>query len=180
MPWEEIIHFLKNRRNLLDGIVFSGGEPLSQPHLKEAIIEVKELGFKIGLHTSGAVPNRLEKVIPWLDWVGMDIKAPFDQYERITLVKNSGKNAQLAAHLLLESGVPCEFRTTVHSQLLSKNDILTLANTLQEMGAKNFALQNFRSQGCEDQELNTSARPFHFDAALSEELEGKFDSFICR
>ncbi len=180
MPWEEIIHFLKNRRNLLDGIVFSGGEPLSQPHLKEAIIEVKELGFKIGLHTSGAVPNRLEKVIPWLDWVGMDIKAPFDQYERITLVKNSGKNARLAAHLLLESGVPCEFRTTVHSQLLSKNDILTLANTLQEMGVKNFALQNFRSQGCGDQELNASARPFHFDVALSEELEEKFDSFICR
>ena len=53
ISWEQFIEFLDSRKKLLDGIVFSGGEPLAQPDLYESMKTVKEMGFAVGLHTSG-------------------------------------------------------------------------------------------------------------------------------
>jgi pyruvate formate lyase activating enzyme len=88
--WEEIIALLRRRQGLLDGVVFSGGEPTLQGDLAEAMREVRALGFKIGLHSGGAYPDRLAAVLPLVDWVGLDIKAPFDAYARITAAAGSG------------------------------------------------------------------------------------------
>lgn len=51
--WHEIMYFLKERQNIIQGVVFSGGEPTIQPDLLEKVQIVKEMGFKIGLHTNG-------------------------------------------------------------------------------------------------------------------------------
>ena len=47
------------------------------------------LGYSVGLHSAGIYPRRLAAVFPLLDWVGMDVKAPFTDYERITGVAGS-------------------------------------------------------------------------------------------
>ena len=75
--WESVLEFLQRRRDLLDGVVFSGGEPTLQSGLDDAIRDVRALGFKIGLHTGGMYPQRLESILQRVDWVGMDVKAPF-------------------------------------------------------------------------------------------------------
>ena len=77
IAWREVVDFLKSRRGLLDGVVFSGGEPTLQSALPQAIAEVRDLGFRIGLHTAGPYPGRLAQVLPLVDWVGFDIKTPF-------------------------------------------------------------------------------------------------------
>ena len=46
--------------------------------------DVRELGFQVGLHTGGQFPERLARVLPQVDWVGFDVKAPWDAYERVT------------------------------------------------------------------------------------------------
>lgn len=74
--WEELEKLLSRRKGLLDGVVFSGGEPLTDPALKSAIEEVKSLGMAVGLHTSGSYPRHLKEVIGLVDWVGLDVKAP--------------------------------------------------------------------------------------------------------
>ena len=51
--WELFVEFLRTRVGKLDAVTFSGGEPLVQDTLLDAIKEVKSLGFKIGLHTGG-------------------------------------------------------------------------------------------------------------------------------
>ena len=71
--WDKFVEFLSSRRGKLDAVVFSGGEPLVQNDLAEAITEVKALGYKIGMHTGGYRPAQLQKVLPLLDWVGFDI-----------------------------------------------------------------------------------------------------------
>ena len=78
---------------LLDAVVFSGGEPTLQAGLLDAMLEVRELGFKIGLHTAGMYPQRLAAILPLMDWVGMDVKAPFADYARITGTPGSGERA---------------------------------------------------------------------------------------
>lgn len=148
MAWDEVVDFLGRRRGLLDAVVFSGGEPTLQDGLAEAARAVKALGFKVGLHTAGMYPERLRELLPLFDWVGMDIKAPFADYEQITGVAGSGAKARASARWILDSGVDYEFRTTVHSALLSRDALAALGRELAAMGAQHYVLQEFRQQGC--------------------------------
>jgi len=63
MEWSEVMAFLRKRRGLLDGVVFSGGEPLIDAALPDAVRAVREMGFAIGLHTGGAWPKRLAALL---------------------------------------------------------------------------------------------------------------------
>ncbi len=81
--WASVAAWLRDRRGLLDAVVFSGGEPTLQPRLAEAIAQAREPGFRIGLHTGGPVPSALAEVLPLVDWVGFDFKSPFAAYARV-------------------------------------------------------------------------------------------------
>jgi len=111
IAWAEVRAFLEKRRGLLDAVVFSGGEPTMQRGLAGAMREVKSLGYLIGLHTAGIVPLALERVLPLVDWVAMDLKAPWERHEEVTRVPGSGVRAKASARLILESGVASEFHT---------------------------------------------------------------------
>jgi pyruvate formate lyase activating enzyme len=148
IAWSEVLAFLRRRRGLLDAVVFSGGEPTAQPGLAQAMREAKDLGYRIGLHSAGIYPRRFTEVLPLVDWVGFDAKAPFDAaYERVTGVRASGEAALASARALLASGVACEFRTTWHAGFLSAAELERLTRTLVELGVRRYALQEFRASG---------------------------------
>jgi pyruvate formate lyase activating enzyme len=153
ITWSEVLDFLKSRRGLLDGVVFSGGEPLLQKNLIPAISHVRAFDFRTALHTSGQVPERFAAALVLIDWVGFDIKAPFAEYDRITGVAGSGAKAKQSLKLLLESGVAYQLRTTVHPKLLDEAAIARLNADLAEMGAGPTLIQKFRSEGCADPAL---------------------------
>ena len=148
VAWSEIVEFLRRRRGLLDAVVFSGGEPTAQPGLAAAMREAKALGYRIGLHSAGIYPRRFAAVLPLADWVGFDAKAPFDAaYARVTGVRASGAAALASARALLASGADCEFRTTWHAGFLSPAELDRLSRTLQDLGVRRYALQEFRASG---------------------------------
>lgn len=151
--WPEILSTLERRRGLLDGVVFSGGEPTLQKALPEAVAAVRALGFRIGLHTAGPYPERLARLLPDLDWVGFDVKAPFADYERVTGVPGSGGRARESLVALAGSGVAFEVRTTVHALLLDEADLHRLDADLAETGLPPTRRQPFRSKGCRDAAL---------------------------
>ena len=138
-------------------MIFSGGEPTLQPALRDAIADVRKLGFRVGLHTAGIVPERLQELLPSLDWVGFDLKAPFAVYSKITGVVGSGERALESLRRLLASEVRYEVRTTVHSALLSFDDLLTLRKELLAVGVKHFVLQHYRSPASTDSRLPASS-----------------------
>jgi pyruvate formate lyase activating enzyme len=147
LSWKEIFAFLESRRGLLDGVVFSGGEPLLQSAIAGAVQSVRRLGFRIGLHTSGALPERLSELLPWVDWVGFDVKATFHNYAHITGAEESGTCVRESLRLLIDSGVDYEVRTTVHPTLLGIEELLELRDLLLSLGVKNYAIQRFRPDG---------------------------------
>lgn len=152
--WSDILEKLHNRIGWLEGVVFSGGEPTCHPALPAAMDEVKALGFKVGLHTSGTLPHLLEKALPYTDWVGLDIKAPFDKtYDTITGSQNSWPPVSRSLDLILASGVAHQLRTTVHPSLLSEQDIQSINHMLDSRGASPTIVQPFRPQGCSDEHL---------------------------
>ena len=111
VPWPAVLAFLEKRRGLLDAVVFSGGEPTLQRSLPEAMREVKELGYLVGLHTAGIAPRMLARVLPLVDWVAMDLKAGWDEHHRVTQVAGSGARARRSMELIRASGVACSFHT---------------------------------------------------------------------
>ncbi len=148
IAWSEVLSFLGSRRGLLDGVVFSGGEPTLQAALPEAMREVRALGFRVGLHTAAPYPARLAEVLPLVDWIGFDVKAAFDEYERITGAAGSGVKAEASLVQVLASGVACDIRTTVHDALLDHAALERLASDLAALGVREHRLQPFRAAGC--------------------------------
>lgn len=178
--WEDVLDFLRRRQGLLDGVVFSGGEPTLQAGLPEAMGDVRSLGYKIGLHTAGMYPKKLEAILPLVDWVGLDVKARFDDYPGITGVAGSGERAYEALQQVLASGVAYEVRTTVHPALLSDADMLALGCELAACGVRHYVVQACRSQGCQDDGLRWStARDRPLREAVAK-LARLFESFSVR
>jgi len=170
--WPEVLRWLETRRGLLEAVVFSGGEPLLQPELAQAMRQVRALGFEVGLHSSGMDPQALALTLPHADWIGLDLKAPRAAYGRITGVAAGGGGAEAAwasLNLLRASGVSFELRTTWHPALLSGEDLLALAQELSALEGLTWAVQAFQPQGCADAELAASGRA-HVSEALRHDL----------
>ena len=155
----ELFLFLEQRRGLLDAVVFSGGEPLSQAGITDAARRARSMGFEVGLHTCGAFPQRLEEVLPYVDWVGLDVKAPWDDYGSVTGVRGSGEPARQSLRLILDSGVGLETRTTWHPDLLSQDQIAAIARDLAAQGVRTWAVQAYRHVGTTGELSNETVYP---------------------
>lgn len=144
--WEAFVNFLQMRKNVLDAVVFSGGEPLMQPALSDAIKQVKSMGYKIGLHTCGYNPTHLSSIIDLVDWVGLDIKAPLEdeKYQKATGVKIKAENVLSSLDILVNSGKDFECRTTCDPHILSTTDVYEIIKHLKSRGVKKYYLQKYR------------------------------------
>lgn len=140
--WPDVLDWLASRRGLLDGVVFSGGEPLLQRDLPSALADVRALGFATALHTAGAYPERLAAALPLLDWVGFDVKAPFAEYAPI-VGRDGGPAARAALARLLASGVPHQIRCTVPPQL-DETALDRLRAELAALGVTHLVWQTYR------------------------------------
>ncbi|MCY1264045.1 anaerobic ribonucleoside-triphosphate reductase activating protein [compost metagenome] len=179
IAWPEVLAFLQRRRGLLQAVVFSGGEATLQAALPGAMDRVRELGFRVGLHSAGINPRALAQALPRTDWVGFDVKAPAGDVASITGVKGSGAANWRSLELLLESGVAHECRTTVHWQLFDVEGLWRLARRLREMGVERFAVQLARATHQLDPDLGLAPTPDEAPA-LWRSLERLFPNFELR
>ena len=148
---EEVFEFLKTRQGKLDGVVITGGEPCLQKDLPEFIKQVKELGFAVKLDTNGSFPEMLEKVLPDLDYVAMDIKAPLEKYSQIVNVDVDTSKILKSIEVLKNGEVDYEFRTTVVKSQLSFEDFEKIGQLIQ--GAPRYYLQRFEASKILDKSL---------------------------
>ncbi|OGB03013.1 MAG: anaerobic ribonucleoside-triphosphate reductase activating protein [Burkholderiales bacterium RIFCSPHIGHO2_12_FULL_61_11] len=171
LPWARVLAFLTQRRGLLDGVVFSGGEPTLQAALPAALAQVRSLGFEAALHTGGMYPRRLAELLPLLDWTGLDIKGPLQRHDAITGAPGSGLRSRESLGYLLASGVAYECRTTWHPGLFSVDELLALADELATLGVTHWALQECRAAG---------AAPFALTPVQTQALAARFSHFTLR
>ena len=173
MDWHALVDFLASRKGLLEGVVFSGGEPLSEPTLPMMIETAKTMGYRVGLHTAGIYPARLGQILPMLDWVGFDVKTTIDRYDALTGRLRSAASARISLSLLLDSGCEFECRTTWDPNWLPEAELVDLAQILAGLGVKHYAVQNYRAApGLAPQHSLT-------DAAITT-LHGYFETFTYR
>lgn len=147
VTWGEVTELLSKRAGLLDGVVFSGGEPCRQPGLADAMRQVRAMGYQVGLHTGGSFPRRLAEVLPLVDWVGLDIKANPAKFDAVTQVARSQAAAWRSLDLVLASGVDVQIRTTVDPTVMSDDDVAQLRAMLADKGVTDHVLQTVRAEG---------------------------------
>lgn len=149
---EEILIFLKKRRNVLKGVCITGGEPTLQADLPDFIRQVKELGYRVKLDTNGYRPEVLKKLLEkgFLDYVAMDIKNCPGKYSKTAGMDDTGSGFDLgkinnSIELLLGSGIKYEFRTTVVKELHTLEDMIRIGEWLR--GCQAYFLQKFQDNG---------------------------------
>ncbi len=183
LQWQEILQTLERRRGLLDAVVFSGGEPVMQTSIRDAIRQVKAMGFKVGLHSAGIYPKRLASLLPLIDWIGLDVKALPADYPGITTVHASGRAAWSSVAQVLASKVAHQFRITVHPLLTSAEQVNKIEQRLLALGAQEVVRQPVRTERCFDPSLEgypetpTTAQE-QTDAEAEKPLEAQMEAQV--
>lgn len=177
--WDKVLDFLHQRQGLLQAVVFSGGEATLQPALPAAMRRVREMGFKVGLHSAGIKPASFGRALAQCDWVGFDVKALEEDTALITGVTGSGQANWRSLELLLASAVDYECRTTVHWDLLDCLRLQRLGERLAALGVRHFAVQLARPQQMLDGTLGVTPTPAE-SAALWPYLSQLFERFELR
>jgi pyruvate formate lyase activating enzyme len=124
----EVLSFLERRRNRLDGVVLSGGEPTLQEDLIECARAVKELGFAVKLDTNGSRPDVIENLLKnrLVVCFAMDVKVPPEKYDLCAGTRVDLGAVRRSISLIASSGVEYGFRTTVARPFLRLTDLFRL------------------------------------------------------
>lgn len=145
ITFDELMKFLNERQNRLEGIVFSGGECTLSPHFLELLGEVKRRNFKIKVDTNGTNFNVLKTAISQnlIDFISLDFKATKEKFHAVT-GSNLYENFAKTLRFLIDLDFEFEVRTTIHADILNEDDISKMAKFLEQNGYKNsYFLQNF-------------------------------------
>jgi pyruvate formate lyase activating enzyme len=140
-----ILEFLKKRKDKLEAISISGGEPLIYDDIFNFIKKVKKLGYLIKIDTNGAFPIKLKKLIDkkLVDYISMDIKAPKHKYCQLCGVDIDISKIEESIKKIKNDAPDYEFKTTIVPGMLIKDDIINIAKWLK--GSKRYYLQQIKS-----------------------------------
>lgn len=138
--WESILQFLVKRRPVLEGVCITGGEPFLLPSLPSLVKEIKSLGYRVKVDTNGTKPEMIETLTA--DYIAMDFKTSPDKYSLLGGKRETGLAVQQSARILIEHGIPHEFRITVAPEIFDLSDARNLSSLL--LGAKLVVLTGVR------------------------------------
>jgi pyruvate formate lyase activating enzyme len=147
LSFEKILSFLQSRKNLLDAVVFSGGECLLHKNIIPLISEVKKMGFLVKIDTNGSSPKIIQDLInkQLVDYIALDYKATQAKFQAITQ-SELYDTFEETIDIVMQSKVAFEVRTTLHSDLLSENDLKEMIQFLERKNySGNYYIQKFKN-----------------------------------
>ena len=145
---EEFFAFLAKRKNLLDGVCITGGEPLLQEDIADFIKRIRDMGFLVKLDTNGYLPDRLEKILEKdiVNYIAMDIKNSPEKYPLTAGIKNFDiERINTSINLIRNSGIDFEFRTTAIREYHTMDDFIKIGKWIR--GFEKYYIQNFFDSG---------------------------------
>ncbi len=180
---DAILNELTERAGFIDAVVLTGGEPLLYESSIDLLRRIKEeTSLAVKLDTNGTFPDRLEKALPYTDFVAMDLKASPENYIFATGGRSGFTLVRESAQILLnQSQVDYEFRSTMVPGVINKQDVINLVNEFKPARIKRYAIQMFRSEKTLSSELTgMSSYPAGYLEALAAELVDLVDDVQLR
>jgi len=147
---DEIFAFLNKRKDKLEAVCITGGEPLTtltEPFLKK----IKDLGYQIKIDTNGSNPEKLQQFINQnlVDYVAMDIKGAKEDYSKITQTQVPIEKIEQSIKII-SNLKDYEFRTTVLEEFHNTSQIESIGKWLNQLTNKKpqkYFLQGFKNKG---------------------------------
>ena len=145
--FDEVVSFFKKRTGILDGVCFTGGEPLLFAETLELMKQAKELGFQVKLDTNGSFPEKLKAAVEakLVDYVAMDIKSSVANYGKVSGNQTCVDKVCESVEYLKSNVVEFEFRTTVTGNLHTVEEFAEIGKWIAP--AKRYFLQAFEDSG---------------------------------
>ncbi len=143
-----IFDYLQSRKNILDGVCITGGEPTLNSDLPAFCQKLKELGFSVKLDTNGTNPKMIKTLVDngLCDYFAMDIKSSPDGYGKVVGIDNYDvKTVSKSIEYFLTDATPYEFRTTLISEFHNEQTVSQMGAWIKD--AKAHFLQKFKDNG---------------------------------
>lgn len=160
-----IKEYLEKRKNLLGGLVLSGGEALAHSATREIAAFAKKLGYRIKLDTNGTLPDALKEIVEnpstCPDYIAMDIKTSPDLMHILSPVQTHAGTILKAIKesiTVISGHYPpnaCEWRTVLAPPLVSADNIARIAYLLPK--SARWFLNDFHPGDCLDSAYNKIA-----------------------
>ncbi len=147
-----ILSEIKKRKNFIDAVVITGGEPTLQDDLEDFLFKIKDIGLKIKLDTNGYLPEKVRKLVNknLVDYIAMDIKSSKEKYSKACGVNINLKKILETIKIIMTSGIDYNFRTTCVPELVKKEDIGKIGEMIK--GAKLYILQQYDNENVYSEE----------------------------
>lgn len=174
----ELFGFLKKRKNLIDGVTISGGEPTLDKELISFLQAIRSLNLLIKLDTNGLFPDIVEKCIKLdlLDYVAIDVKTSPEKYPVLTGRQVHFSDIVTTIHKLSVAEIPFEIRTTCVPGFVTVEDIRIIGRIFGRI--KNYYLQQYvnRSQLINEDIRKLTPYPLSYIYAMRDEAVKFTDS----
>ncbi|MCR4909243.1 MAG: anaerobic ribonucleoside-triphosphate reductase activating protein [Lachnospiraceae bacterium] len=145
---EEVLRHWNRRKNILEGVCVTGGEPTLQAELPGFLRRLKDAGALVKLDTNGSRPEVLSRLYEekLVDYTAMDIKADPKGYPVLTGCDDDlTADISRSVRLVMDNSPDYEFRTTVTAEYFNEKVFHGIGEWIR--GAKAWYLQSFRDSG---------------------------------
>lgn len=141
--WSQLLAHIETHRQMLDGVVVTGGEPTEDPDLPSLLAALKDLDVAVRLDTNGSRPDMLSMLLAegLVDSVALDVKTVPARYREVSPERDMAARVAECADMLISSEIEHEFRTTVIPGLVDPEELPRIARVLQ--GGRLYALQQY-------------------------------------
>lgn len=141
----QLTTFLTQRRNLLDGVVITGGEPTLHTGLPDLCRTIQGLGYAVKLDTNGSRPKVLAQLMraKLINYIAMDIKTSLEAYRPPLCRETAATKVAQSVDLIMAGDLAYEFRTTCVAPFVDENHMARITATIQ--GARQYTLQAFHT-----------------------------------
>ncbi len=144
---EDFFRFLSGRKNLIDAVTVTGGEPSLHSDLPEFLQRIKEMGFLVKLDTNGFAPAVIADILSrgLVHYIALDVKSSPGKYASVTGTDLPFDTVLKTINILKESGIDFELRTTCIPQMVTIDDIAEIGKVIVRV--KKYYLQQFVNTG---------------------------------
>ena len=161
---------LEERKNMIEAVVISGGEPTIHANLPQMASAIRRMGYKVKLDTNGLLPTMIDEVAP--DYLALDIKTDPTRYSQ-----KLGARGEFIQRNLLESIERVrekkengEIRVTIAPGIVDDDAIRWIAQNVR--GVAKVFLQEFKDSG------DLLDKQFSVDVGIGDEIVGEYRKLI--
>jgi pyruvate formate lyase activating enzyme len=156
---DKILEDIASRRNFIDGVAITGGEPAMQENIIEFMTKLKKMNLLVKLDTNGYFPQVIKEALKndIVDHVSMDIKSTPDKYSIACGVPVDIKRIKESIGVIMDGGIDYDFRTTAVPGITEKEDFTAIGKMIK--GARTHIIQQFSNENTLEKRFS-KVKPF--------------------